>query len=189
MSDVSLPDLTWHPTQAYSSRWGLKPRFVVNHTWGVSSWRTERISGVVNYFEAVSNQVSAHFVYAGRKEPGDEGACVQMVDLAHKSWTEAGYNAIGVSIESSDYIWRGEDPEGLLQLARINGWLLHHLGLPAQYIGGKVWQKGFTRHGDLGLKGGGHFACPTTDMALWSDFCGLVRDEYRRGGYRPIWAR
>src|SRR6266516_3956250 len=161
---VVLPKLEWHPTTAYSARHsGSKISMVVVHRWGVSAWKGERIDGVINYFMNSANQVSSHLVYAGEQGP-DAGRCVQMVKLADKAWTEAAFNSVGVSIESSDRIWLGGDSAGLHRLARIVGWLLKEFRLPAVDLEGAsvLDGKGFTRHGALGANGGGHPDCPTS---------------------------
>lgn len=190
---VTLPPLEWRPTAAYSQRVpGSRVAMVVVHRWGVSAWRSERIEGVVAYFENPSNQVSSHLVYAGEQGP-DAGRCVQMVALEAKAWTEAAFNSIGVSVESSDRLWLDGDERGLHRLARIVGWLLRHFELPPRDLEGDavLHGRGFTRHGALGVNGGGHPDCPTSSPhdPVWHRFAGLVGDEYRRGGYRERWAR
>ena len=117
---------------------------------------------------------------------------VQMVKLADKSWTEAAFNSVSVSVESTDRIWLGDDLAGLHRLARIVGWLLHHHDLPAVDLEGEAVLngRGFTRHGALGVNGGNHPLCPVpsaNDMR-WLLFRKLVKDEYQRGAYRKVWA-
>ena len=189
---VVLPELEQHPTQACSDRHtGSKISMVVIHRWGVSQWKGERIDGVINYFKNPANQVSSHLVYAGEQGP-DAGRCVQMVPLAKKAWTEAAFNSVGVSVESSDRLWLGDDLAGLHRLARITGWLLHHHGLPAVDLEGEAVlnDRGFTRHGALGMNGGGHTLCPTATPTdpRWLLFRKQVKAEYDRGGYRTVWA-
>lgn len=190
---VTLPKLEQIPTTACSARHaGAKVSMVVVHRWGVGAWQSERISGVVGYFKNPANQVSSHLVYAGEQGP-DAGQCVQMVPLAKKAWTEAAFNSVGVSVESADRIWLGNDDAGLHRLARIVGWLLHHHGLPAVDLEGEAVLngRGFTRHGALGLNGGGHTLCPTATAQdpRWRSFRKLVKAEYDRGGFRRVWAQ
>jgi hypothetical protein len=108
-----------------------------------------------------------------------------MVRWADYAWTEAAYNPACVEVESADAIWLGKDEPGFEQLARIVAGMLHFHGLPP------VWshRHGFCRHGDLGQAGGGHLECPTTDLALWRKFVGLVQHEHERGGFRKRWGR
>lgn len=180
-----LPHLDWQPTDAKSTRAaGVTVEDVFVHRWGGGSYH-----GVISEFLNPANQASAHFVYAGQTG-ADAGKCCQMIPLAGKAWTEAAFNSEGVSIESADAIWLGHDPNGFAQLARIVGWLLHHEKLPAAWVHDPhTHAKGFARHADGGADGGGHTACPTTDMQLWAQFVERVKGEFAHGGYRTRWAR
>lgn len=185
MTDIILPELDFAFTPAASSRHGEQVRLVWVHRWGGGS-----IDGVKSWFMNPDNDVSAHIVYAG--EIGkDRGRCLQMVRLADKAWTEAAYNASGVSIECADAMWLGKDPAGLARTARIVGWFLKKYKLPATYVDARHISsgRGFTRHADGGLAGGGHTSCPTTDMALWHRFVQMVQAEVAKGGYRTNWAK
>lgn len=184
-----LPAITWTPTTAFSSRGGRKVETAFAHRWGVSDWRHERIQGVINTFQNVANQASSHIVYAG--EVGfDAGECVQMVRLADKAWTEGAFNSEGVSVELGDAMWLGADPEGFCVAARIFGWLLKHCDLNNQWVKDPhTHNTGISRHGDGGVDGGGHTSCPTSDLELWGQFVARVKAEYKRGGYRTVWAR
>ena len=194
---VTLPTLEQIPTTACSARYpGSKISMVVVHRWGVSNWKSEAIDGVIGYFRNPANQVSSHIVYAG-EQGKDAGRCVQMVDLVDKAWTEAAFNSVAVSVESSDRLWVGDDIAGLHRLARIVGWLLLHANpdgpLPPVDLEGTavLTGRGFTRHGALGVNGGGHPACPTTSPhdPKWMLFKGLVKQEYDRGAFRTVWAK
>lgn len=187
-----LPDLKWAATGNMSSRNGAKVHRVVVHRWG-SKFTTETAEeatyhGVINYFKEKSSQVSAHVVYPGSAVPGE---ATQMVPWHEKAWAEANYNGDSVEVESADAIWLGDDSAGFHQLAHIVAWMLHHWGLPPTELTPQTvaTHHGFCRHGDLGVLGGGHFACPTTDMHLWAAFAALVKSEYNRGGFRPTWGR
>lgn len=165
---------------------------VVIHRWGVSRWVGERIDGVINYFLNPANQVSSHLIYAG-EQGKDAGRCAQMVPLAKKAWTEAAFNSVSLSVESADGIWLGNDLDGLRRLARIVGWLLWKHDLPAVDLEGDavLHGKGFTRHGALGVNGGGHFFCPTSspDDPRWKLFVSQVQHELTRGNFRKEWAQ
>jgi hypothetical protein len=183
---VHLPELVWNPTTACSNRRGHPVSLVVVHRWGVRyvdpKHEAASYHGVVNYFKNRSNQASAHFVYPGSAVPNE---ATQMVRYADYAWAEAAYNPSSVEIESADAIWLHKDGEGLHQLARIVAFLLHRYKLPA------VWssRRGFCRHADLGMAGGGHTECPTTDLGLWRSFSRLVQTEADRGHFRPVWGR
>lgn len=182
---VVLPPLTWKPTAAKSDRAaGVRIEDVFVHRWGGGSY-----DGVVAEFENPDNQASAHFVYAG-ETGADAGKCCQMVALHEKAWTEAAFNSEGVSIESADAIWLGHDSHGFARLARIVGWLLAHEKLPAAWVHDPhTHAHGFARHADAGADGGGHTACPTTDLELWAQFVARVKAEFAHGGFRAAWAR
>jgi hypothetical protein len=184
---IVLPDnLVWHPTTASGSRGGEAVVRVVVHRWGVA-YTTEQAEassyhGVVNFFSNPANQASAHVVFPGSAVPGE---ATQMVAWDQKAWAEAAYNASSDDIESADAIWLGHDPHGMAVLARIVAFCLHRRGLPATYSA----EKGFCRHADLGVAGGGHTQCPTTDMHLWNAFAAMVQHEAARGGFRPSWGQ
>lgn len=181
-----LPEVKWVPTQARGNRHGSKVHRIVLHRWGVrySDLPHERLSyhGVINEFKDKRNQASAHFVFPGSAVPNE---ITQMVTYASYAWTEAAYNPTSVEIECADAIWLGMDPDGFEQLAHITGYLLHHFGLPP------VWSHdhGFCRHGDLGVAGGNHPSCPTTDMKVWRSFIKKTQTHYHEGGYRKEWGR
>jgi hypothetical protein len=180
----TLPDIKWQPTKAKGERHGSKVQRVVLHRWGVkfTDRPHERMSynGVINEFLNRANQASAHFVFPGSAVPNE---ITQMVRYADYAWTEAAYNPTSVEIECADAIWLGMDNDGLEQLAHITGFLLHHFDLPP------VWShdRGFCRHGDLGVAGGDHPACPTTNTAFWKAFVRKTQAHYHAGGYRKVW--
>ncbi len=192
MTDVVLPELHWEPTANCSSRHGTPVRMVVVHRWGVkfTSEKTEAATyqGVINYFKEPKSQVSAHIVYPGSAA---KGKATQMVPWHLKAWAEAHYNPDAVEVESADAIWLGADPDGLHQLARIVGWMLHHWKLPATALSSSTVATGhgFCRHADLGALGGNHTVCPTGNIDQWHKFTRLVKAEYKRGGYRKTWGR
>lgn len=181
-----LPALVWTPTDAAGDRHGHPVELVVVHRWGVrfTTERAEQTSyhGVVSWFRDTAHRASSHVVYPGSAQPGE---ATQMVRWSEYAWAEAAYNPAAVEIESADAIWLGDDPRGFAQLARMVGFLLTAYRLPP------VWssRRGFCRHADLGVAGGDHPACPTTDVALWRHFVRLVQTEHARGGYRRRWGR
>lgn len=183
----TLPGIKWVPTQAKDARHGSRVQRVVLHTWGgrYTTEQAEAISygGVIAEFENTNNKASAHFVYPGSARPNE---ITQMVRYSDFAWTEAAYNPTSVEIECADAIWQGHDPDGLKQLAHIVGFLLHRFKLPP------VWShdRGFCRHGDLGMAGGDHLLCPVTlPSGLWRGFIRDVQANYKRGGYRKTWGR
>lgn len=189
VGSVVLPALEWVPTGNRSSRRGRKVETVFLHRWGIVAWKSERIQGVINTFKNRAANASAHIVYAGEVGP-DAGECVQMVALKDKAWTEGFFNDEGVSIECGDAMWLGHDPKGFARAARITGWLLKDLDLDAQWVADPhAAKEGVSRHADGGQDGGGHTACPTTDLELWRQFIGRVKAEVAFDGYRREWAR
>lgn len=188
----ALPRLEWLASPNHSSRHGSRVNRVVVHRWGVKfhSMEAEQASykGVLHYFQQPQSQVSAHVVYPGSAAPGE---ATQMVTWREKAWAEAHYNPDSVEVESADAIWLGHDPEGLQQLAHMVAFMLHHWELPPRMLAPATvaTQRGFCRHADLGLLGGGHTSCPTTDLHLWHSFAAKVLAEYERGGFRESWGR
>ena len=180
----TLPDVVWTPTPNHGQRNGSIVQRVVLHTWGVHFTDETRelatYRSVIAYFQRPQSQVSAHFVFPGSAEPNE---ITQMVRYHDFAWTERAYNPTSVEIECADAIWLGDDPDGLEQLAHITGYLLRRFRLPA------VWShdRGFCRHGDLGVAGGDHPSCPTADMTLWKHFCRRVSANHNAGGYRTFW--
>lgn len=183
---VVLPELHWKETAAQGSRGGSPVDLIVVHRWGVryTSAKGEAADyvGVVRYFLDPANRASAHVVFPGSAVPG---VATQMVGWERMAWAEAAYNPTADDIESADAIWLGKDPHGLQVLARIVAYRLHKHDLPC------VWshRRGFCRHADLGAAGGGHLECPTTNIALWRHFAGLVQAEHERGGFRDHWGQ
>jgi hypothetical protein len=183
---VILPELEWNPTQAKRSRNGEKVVRVVVHRWGVryTTEKEEAASylGVVRFFENPANDASAHVVFPGS---ADKGKATQMVSWNEAAWAESAYNNSSDDIESADAIWLGHDPRGFEELARIVAMRCNVRKIPP------VWSisNGFCRHADLGIAGGGHLECPTTNLALWHKFVNAVHYEFHRGGFRPVWGK
>lgn len=182
---IVLPKLDWTPTEACGSRGGEKVVRVVLHRWGVAYTgpvaEANSYRGVIREFLNPANQASAHVVLPGSAVLGK---ATQMVPWSKKAWTEASYNPSSVEIECADAIWLGNDPHGLQVAARITAFLLHKYDLPPR------WAKdGFCRHADLGVAGGGHTQCPTTNLAVWKTFTRMVQFEAKRGGFLKNWGK
>jgi hypothetical protein len=183
---IVLPNLDWHPTNASGSRGGVAVERVVVHRWGVAysneQAEAQAYQGVINFFSDPAHEASAHVVFPGSAVPGE---ATQMVPWDEMAWAEAAYNPSSDDVESADAIWLGHDPLGMAVLARIVAARLNARGLPA------VWsaERGFCRHADLGVQGGDHLSCPTTNIALWKAFVALVEHEATRGGFRADWGR
>lgn len=183
---VVLPHLAWVPTSASGERHRHPVDLVVVHRWGVrytnAAETAAEYHGVVRYFLDPKNRASAHVVFPGSAVPGQ---ATQMVAWNHYAWAEAAYNPAADEIESADAIWLGKDPHGLRVLARMVADRLLRRELPP------VWSHhyGFCRHADLGVAGGDHLECPTTNLAIWRAFVKLVQVEHLRGGFRPSWGR
>jgi len=156
------------------------------HVWGGGTF-----GGTVSWLRNPRSQASAHVVYAGEKGP-DAGKAVQLVAWASKAWTECELNPVGLSVESADAIWKGDDAEGFARLARIVAGLCHFHLDACRYVtahGILAGSHGFTRHADAGQLGCGHLECPTADLQLWEQFAERVVLEYRHGGFRPSWGQ
>ena len=110
----------------------------------------------------------------------------QLVRWSEKSWSCEAFNGVSEGLEIDDDAWTGKDPEALRVAARIVAFRLHKRGLPARWAR-KGYGRGFCRHADLGLAGGGHTECPTTNLILWLKFVYMVKRELRRGNFRHEW--
>lgn len=70
----------------------------------------------------------------------------------------------------------------------MTAFLLHQNGLPPTWVHGQTFaRRGFLRHADGGRLAGGHTQCPTTDLELWRQFVGRVKEEHRHGHFRKNW--
>jgi hypothetical protein len=174
---VVLPPLHWVPSPNYSSRSrGSSIDLIVVHD-------TEGgYEGACAWFANSHSQVSAHVVL---KEDGSEAT--QMVPYSKKAWHCAAFNSRSIGLEMAGFAKKGYGPNEWAVAARIVAFFLHQHKLPA------VWSRtgedrGFCRHYDLGVAGGGH-RDPTTDDRVWRRFVGQVQAEYARGGFRKIWGR
>jgi hypothetical protein len=185
MTDIhTLPRLLKIPTTAFSSRHGIKPTLIALHRWDGGTFES-----VVKMFVDSPHDASGKsstFVYAGERGP-DSGKFAQMIRIANKPWTQAGWNPHCISIECADGIWIGDDHDGFHRLAHIVAGLCHYEQLHPRWVYGAGLlkdPKGFTRHHDLGVLGGNHPQCPTTSRPKMEEFSLLVKREYAKGGFR-----
>jgi hypothetical protein len=182
VGSLTLPQLEFNLTANSSSRLGAP----IQKAW-VHRWAGGTFQSVEDWFDNPQSEASATSVYAG--EVGKAaGRCVQMVRYSRKAWTEAFYNRTGVSLECGDAMWLGHDPEGFARAARIIAFWCHDFKLPDNWVHGwTLGRKGFLRHADGGQLAGGHTSCPTTDLNLWRQFVGRVKDEHEYGRFRKSW--
>lgn len=182
VGSLTLPKLEIHLTGNSSSRLGAP----IQKAW-VHRWAGGTFDGVESWFDNPHSDASSTCVYAG--EVGrDAGRCAQMVRYSRKAWTEAFYNKTGVSLECGDAMWLGHDPEGFARAARIIAFWCHDFDLPPNWVHRVTFgRKGFLRHADGGQLAGGHTSCPTTDLELWVQFVGRVKDEHKFGHFRKVW--
>lgn len=173
-----LPELELELSPNRSSRNGRRARLVFVHVWGGGTFES-----VCNWLRDPASSASAHVVYG-------EQRAAQLVPWSAKAWTECELNPVGLSVESSDAIWRGHDAHGFAQLARVVAGLCHFHLDACRYVNARgivAGSHGFTRHADAGALGCGHLSCPTQDLELWRQFAERVVGEYRAGGFRPSW--
>jgi hypothetical protein len=173
---VILPPLQWRKSPNYSSRNGVKVDLIVVHD-------TEGgYEGAVSWFANTHSQVSAHIVL---KEDATEAT--QMVAYAEKAWHCMNYNARSIGLEMAGFAKKGYGVNEWAVAARIVAFLLHKHKLPARWATDGLG-KGFCRHFDLGVLGGGHYD-PTTDNVVWERFVRQVQAELKRGGFRKSWGK
>lgn len=115
------------------------------------------ITGTDSWFHEPKSQVSAHF---GNPKSGQ---LVQWVDTKDKAWAEAFYNSISISVENEGNSGDSLTPSQIENLARLMVWLKHQTGLPITQIHSPS-QEGWITHGELGVPGGNHPACPGTPI-------------------------
>lgn len=179
---VDLPPLPFKRSPNQSTRGGRRVRLVFVHVWGGGTF-----DGTVSWLRNPTSEASAHVVYGN-------GEAVQLVPFAAKAWTECDLNAVGISVESADAIWKGRDPHGFAQLARIVAGLCHfHLEpTQARYVtsaGILSGAQGFTFHRTAGALGCGHTHCPSDDAELLMQFRNRVFAESQHKGWRKAWGR
>jgi hypothetical protein len=174
-----LPPLASRESPNQSSRGGHAVHLVVVHR-PAGGYQTS-----IDWLCRKEADASAHVI---TKLGGHEAT--QLVHWDRKAWSCVHLNPISDNIEVNDEVWSGHDPLGFAVAARIVAFRLHARGLPAHWVRSTelAHGRGFTRHHDLGLLGGGH-TDPTEDLTLWHRFCTAVQHELERGGFRKDWGR
>jgi len=177
---VVLPKLRQHASPNQSARLhGVAPYLVVLHR-PVGAYAGAEATLTDPRHSDPDAAVSAHILTDSNRE------AVQLVPWDRKAWTCASFNSVSYNLEIDDHAWDGTDPLALTTAARITAFLCKQTGIPPNWSQAPTHTPGIVRHYDLGAAGGGH-TDPTTDVRIWRNFMGLVRHEYDRGGFRPIW--
>lgn len=177
MNAVTLPPLKEQLSANRSSRNGERVHLVVVHDTeggyeGSISWLCDPVA-----------QASAHMVL---REDGAEAT--QLVPWAEKAWACVAFNSMSDNLEMAGFASHWYGLRELQVAARIVADRLHARGLPATWARNPTTQRGFCRHADLGIAGGGHHD-PTTNLAKWLLFVAMVKHEAARVGFRPAWGR
>ncbi|HEY8775812.1 MAG TPA: peptidoglycan recognition family protein [Gaiellaceae bacterium] len=169
---TALPRLVERFSPNWSSRQGARVRLFVWH------------STIGSYLGAVAwlcNPVAQASANVVEREDGQEAT--QLVGWNEKAWHVAAYNRVAEGNEMAG------PPHTLAQLrtaACICADRLKVRRLPPRYARFGIGV-GFTRHRDLGAKGGGHHD-PVLSPAQWRLCCRLTKLEYLRLPPR-IWGR
>jgi hypothetical protein len=151
------PEVTIY-VSSQSSRNGAKPELIVLHTTeGHDRPGVSDLEGLGNYFDGVD--ASSHV--ANDRDGND----ARYVADERKSWTQAYYNPVSLSIEQIGFarftrdVWLKDRAAQLRNTAEwIAYWSLQH-DIPIQrgaVNDGRVVRKGVVTHEELGAKGGGH---------------------------------
>ena len=165
MSQLTLPPLKHVPSPNFSVRGGRAVDLIVVHDCEGS------YAGSINWFSQAASQVSAHLVL---REDG--GEVTQMVDFANKAWHAVAFNSRSVGLEMAGYAAKGYGAREWQEAADVVAYLLHRFNLPCRWAEHGIGS-GFCSHYDLGTAGGGH-RDPTTDSAVWANFCRLIAASY-----------
>jgi hypothetical protein len=174
---TSLPDLRHHPSPNQSARL-VVPYLIVAHRPVASFASAERT--LTDGSRPLRERVSAHVLTDSNRE------AVQLVPWDRKAWSCVTFNSPSYNLEIDDHAWDGRDPAALATAARIVAFLCKRTGIPPTWTHAPTHTPGVCRHFDLGRAGGGH-TDPTTDVARWLHFIGMVGAEFDRGGFRPTW--
>lgn len=164
MTQLTLPPLKHVPSPNFSNRTAKVDLIVVHDCEG-------SYAGSINWFAQAKSQVSAHLVL---REDG--GEVTQMVAFDKKAWHACAFNSRSIGIEMAGFKAKGFEAREWQEAADIVAFLLHKFGLPCRWAEHGEGA-GFCSHFDLGKAGGGH-TDPTTDSAVWTHFCGLVKASY-----------
>lgn len=185
---IRLPELVRRLTPNRSDRvFHDRPRLIVVHdpeggySGAITTCLTPRGSKSVSYHVIVN-------------EAGDEAT--QLVPWDEKAWHCKAFNdeSIGVSMAGRltndptvDETIGGYGRHQFVVTARIVAFLLADNGIPTRWVKPMEGdeRKGFCRHRDLGIRGGGH--TDPMDDAPWALFRRQVAFETQRAGFRKEW--
>lgn len=164
----------------YSSRHGQRPSLWVIHDTespnvsGRGPPGKQDIRAICSWFNNPDSQASSHYTTDA------DGNTLQMVDLADKAWTQAGFNSVAISDEfigyASQTAWPFAQRLAGEQLAAAD---LKRYGIPAQrgLVDGQTCQvirPGILMHADLGACGGSHH-----DAGTAFPMARFIADVYR----------
>lgn len=142
--------------QNASSRRGVRPRlWVLHYTVSANRPGWSDVDAIVSLFNRPSFAASSHYVI------DSEGHCAYIVREVDKSWTEATFNPVGISVEviangsEGRYLARA----GLQKLAQVISDSAKRWDIPIRQgatSGCTVTRSGIVDHQSLGSCGGGH---------------------------------
>ena len=174
-----LPPIKFHGTPNFSARTEPVTLVVVHRP--VGSYQ-----GSISTLCNPAREASAHIIL-GRPKAGAPLEATQLVRWSKKAWACVAFNSRSDNLEIADDAWNGHDKEAWRVAARITAYRLHVRKLPPRWARNGQG-RGFCRHYDLGIAGGGH-TDPTTSTIAWLKFVFRVKWEYHRGGFRESWGR
>jgi hypothetical protein len=169
-----------------SSRNGAKPKLIVLHTTeGHERPGVQDLQGLASWFDSLAARASSH---VGNDA---EGNTIRMVPDHEKSWTQATFNPVSLSIEQIGFAresraeWLKQMPQLTATALQVREWSAKY-GIPirkGRTLGGVVVLSGVVQHSQLGAAGGGHHDCgpgfpfdlvlemakgqPTTKLEKW----------------------
>ncbi|MGI8624185.1 MAG: N-acetylmuramoyl-L-alanine amidase [Solirubrobacteraceae bacterium] len=138
-----------------SSRNGTRPSLIVLHsTESDQRAGSSDLAGVAEYLSRTAVQASSHVITDA------DGYSARLVADSRKSWAQAAYNPMALSIEqigraASEHWKRDEYRETARWIARWSK--LWHIPIRVGAVsGGRVLRSGVVTHKMLGAAGGGH---------------------------------
>lgn len=165
----------WIPSPNYSSRGGSNVRLLVIHT----AEGSKTIESLGSWFQNPSSGVSSH---AGADDKVN--TIGEYVHRQDKSWTQAEFNPVAVSIELCGFSawlpaeWNNH-PNMLSNCAQWIAEEAAHYGIPITRLSASEAQgsgRGVAQHKDLGSRGGNHSDCgPSFPM---DRVLAMARGEY-----------
>jgi len=120
---------------------------------GVMHIMSGTLAGTDNWFQNPAAQVSAHFGV------GKDGTVHQYVDTSMTAWAEANYNGVAISIEHEGNSGDSLTTAQIAADVALYEWLNTTSNIPLVRTtdpNGSGW----IGHGELGVAGGNHLACP-----------------------------